>query len=58
MGAGFAIFVPPSFTQKSIEIGLNNHLQSTFVGHVERGRKQVIIRPKNLIYKEESLGVR
>lgn len=59
MGAGFAIFMPSSFTQKAIEIGLKNHgLNCLVAGQVENGPKKVVILPKKLIYDSATLEIR
>lgn len=59
MGAGFAIYIPEKFAnlvQKIIKEKYN--LNSWQAGVVEKGPKQVIIKPKNLFYKSDTLGVR
>lgn len=59
MGAGFAIFMPESDAKKARDtIRSKLGLHSVIAGFVEEGSKQVIIRPKNLVFKAESLGVR
>lgn len=58
MGAGFAIFLPKKQIEKAREIAKNYNLKSWDAGEVKKGVKQVIIRPKNIIFKAETLGVR
>lgn len=58
MGAGFAIFVPSELAEKVIEIASQNNLKAWNAGVIKNGPKQVIIKPKNIIYSAESLGVR
>lgn len=59
MGAGFAIFLPEREVELAQRIALEKHkLNSVKAGNVEEGQKRVVIRPKNVIYKGETLGVR
>lgn len=58
MGAGFAVFVPESFTQKVIEVAQKNNYKAWNAGVVKEGEKQVIIKPKNITYSAKTLGVR
>ncbi|TSC89379.1 MAG: phosphoribosylformylglycinamidine cyclo-ligase [Microgenomates group bacterium Gr01-1014_5] len=59
MGAGFAIFLPEKAVGLAQQIAVENHsLSSLRAGCVEEGQKQVVIRPKNVIFKGETLGVR
>lgn len=58
MGAGFAIFLPVSDVERAQEIAQKNNFKSWNAGIVEEGKKQVIIKPKNVTFKEDSLGVR
>lgn len=58
MGAGYAIFVP----QKSIgivkEVAAKHDIKVYEIGIVELGEKQIIIEPKNITYKADSLQVK
>lgn len=58
MGAGFAIYLPTSQVEKAQSIATKNNLKSWKAGTVEDGEKQVIIEPKNITFKKDSLGVR
>ncbi len=59
MGAGFAIFLPEKAVKLAQQIAIERHnLGSLKAGYVEEGQRQVVIRPKNVIFKGESLGVR
>jgi phosphoribosylformylglycinamidine cyclo-ligase len=59
MGAGFAIFMPEKDIELSKKIAKENYgWQSWKVGKVEKGEKQVVIKPKGLVYKAKTLGVR
>jgi phosphoribosylformylglycinamidine cyclo-ligase len=60
MGAGFAIYVPKHEAESIVEFvnkggyGFN----ALNAGNIETGPKQVVIEPKNLIFKGETLDVR
>lgn len=58
MGAGFAIFLPPSEAEKAQEIAKKNNFKSWNAGFVEKGERQVIIKPKNITFKGETLNLR
>jgi len=58
MGAGFAIFVNPKNIAKTLSICQKNKIKAYLAGYVEKGPKQVIIKPVNIIYKGTSLKVR
>ncbi len=58
MGAGFTIFISPDQAQAAQEIIEKHNLKSWNAGVVKSGPKQVIIEPKTIVFKSESLGVR
>lgn len=58
MGAGFAIILPPDQAEKARKIALENGFKSWISGIVEEGEKQVVIKPLNIIFTSETLGVR
>lgn len=59
MGAGFAIYMPQKFVELAQKIIKEQYnLESWQAGTVEEGPKQVVIKPKNINYKSETLGVR
>ncbi len=59
MGAGFAILMPEKDVELAQKIALEKHgLQAGKAGYVENGPKQVVIKPKNIIFTGESLRVR
>lgn len=58
MGMDYAIFIPEKDIKKAQEIVIKNKFQSIDAGYVEKDKKQVIIKPKNLIYKSETLDLR
>lgn len=58
MGAGFAIILPEHQTSKVQEIAKNNNLKAWNAGFVEKGEREVVIKPKNITFKSESLNLR
>ncbi len=59
MGAGFALFILEKDVNLTRQISLQNHKLTAFkAGYVEKGEKQVFIKPKNILYKSKQLGVR
>jgi phosphoribosylformylglycinamidine cyclo-ligase len=58
MGAGFAIYLPKSQVQKAQEIADKHNLKSYNSGEILTGEKQVVINPKNISFKAETLNVR
>ncbi|MDQ5900719.1 MAG: phosphoribosylformylglycinamidine cyclo-ligase [Patescibacteria group bacterium] len=59
MGAGFAIFMPDKDVKLAERIALEKYgWKAGKAGHIEEGPRQVVIEPKNLVYKGETLGVR
>lgn len=58
MGAGFAFYVPQKHASKAEEVGQRTGFSLLRAGHVEEGPKQVVIKPKGLTFKSETLAVR
>lgn len=58
MGVGYAIFVSETSAQKVVDIATQNNFKAWNSGIVKKGPKQVLIKPKNIVYKAETLGVR
>ncbi len=58
MGAGFALFVPECDVEMVLKVAKSLHLNALLAGHIEKGKKKVVITPKNLEYSEETLQVR
>lgn len=58
MGAGFAIFVNQNDVKKILQAAEKNNLKAWNAGVVENGEKQLTIKPKNIVFKGESLKVR
>lgn len=58
MGAGFAIFLPKKDLEKAQKVCKKNKFKSYLSGYLEKGQKKVLIKPKNIEFKENALGVR
>lgn len=58
MGAGFAIYLSEKQVQKTQKIAKKSGLKSLIAGFVQKGPKQVIIKPKNVVFASSSLEVR
>jgi phosphoribosylformylglycinamidine cyclo-ligase len=58
MGAGYAVYVPTDQAQKVVEIAAGLELKAWVAGRVEAGPKQVVIKPKNITFTGDTLGVR
>lgn len=58
MGAGFAIFAKEKDAQKIIALAKKHTIKAWIGGRVEKGEKQVIIKPLGITYKAEDLKIR
>jgi phosphoribosylformylglycinamidine cyclo-ligase len=58
MGAGYAIYLPQNDAKKAQRTASKLGFESWIAGTVESGPKQVVIKPKNIIFEGKSLGVR
>ncbi len=58
MGQDYALFLPPSDVDKALTLIRKNNFKALDAGVVEKGPRQVIIKPKNLIYSSETLDLR
>ena len=58
MGQDYTIFLSQNHVKKAQEIINKNKFQSIDGGYIEKGERQVFIKPKNLIYKSETLDLR
>lgn len=58
MGQDYAIFLPAKDVKKAQEIIKKNKYQSLDAGYIKKGPRQVIIEPKNLTFKSETLDLR
>ncbi len=58
MGMDYAIFVNSKDVPKSLNLILKNNFEAIDAGYVETGKRQVIIKPKNLVFGGETLDMR
>ena len=58
MGAGFALFVEARDAQRCVEVSRACGIDAWVCGHVEPGRKSVLIEPLGLRFEGESLQLR
>lgn len=58
MGAGFAIMLPADQVQKAQNMATKNNFKSWKAGVIQEGERQVIIKPKNITFKGETLNLR
>jgi len=58
MGMDYAVFVSPADVAKTLEIIKTTGFEAIDAGTVQSGPKQVIIKPKNLVYTSETLDLR
>lgn len=58
MGMDYALYLPEEDAAKAQKIIKQNKFESINAGYLEKGERQVIIKPKKIVYKGESLQVR
>ncbi len=58
MGQDYAIFVPEKDVQKTLDIIKKNKFKGINAGYVKKGKRQVIIKPKNITFDGSSLDLR
>lgn len=58
MGQDYSIFLPAKDIKKAQQIIKKNGFQSLDAGFVEKGERQVILKPKNITFKGETLDLR
>lgn len=58
MGAGFVLYVAEEEATAVINIAKKNKQRAFVAGHIERGDKKVVIKPKGLEFLGHTLGVR
>jgi phosphoribosylformylglycinamidine cyclo-ligase len=58
MGAGFAVYLPAGHAQQVVDLAKAQNLKAWIAGTVEVGPKQVVIKPKNIIFAGDTLEVR
>lgn len=58
MGQDYALFLPEEDIEKTEEIIKKNGFESLDTGYVEEGKRQVVIKPKNIVFKGNTLDLR
>ncbi len=58
MGAGFAIYVSNKYSETVMNISRKHNIKSWIAGKIEKGKKQVIIKPIDITYSEKDLNIR
>ncbi len=58
MGAGYAVYLPKEDALKAQSIVKKLGFRSWIAGRVEKGPRQVVIKPRDIIFKGDSLRVR
>lgn len=58
MGVGFAVFALENQVDKIINLAKSCDIIAWNAGFVEKGKKQIVIEEKQIVYKEESLNLR
>ncbi len=58
MGQDYAIFLPAEDVRAALEIIKQNGFEGMDAGSVEEGERQVIIKPKNITFKGDTLNFR
>lgn len=58
MGQDYAIFLSPSDVKKAQEIIKISGFESLDAGFVKKGPRQVVIKPKNIVYSSKTLDLR
>lgn len=58
MGAGFALYVPEADIDTVVGVAASHKMGAFSAGHIERGKKKVVILPKSLEYSSVTLNVR
>jgi phosphoribosylformylglycinamidine cyclo-ligase len=58
MGMGFAFYIPRDDLAKALGALQKTGWPARLAGHVEIGPKQVIIKPKDIVFEADSLNIR
>lgn len=58
MGQDYAIFIPQKDIKKAQNIVKKNGFESLDAGYIEKGNRQVVIKPKNITFKSDTLDLR
>lgn len=58
MGQDYVIFIPEKDMKKALKIVKKNNLEGLDAGYVEKGARQVIIKPKKITYKGDTMQLK
>ena len=58
MGMDYALFIPEKDVKKTQQIISKNKFRSIDAGFVKKGKRQVVIKPKIIIFKGDTLDLR
>lgn len=58
MGAGFAVFIGKHDEKEVLNIAKKHKIKAWIAGYVNKGAKQVYIKPVKIVYKRTELGIR
>lgn len=58
MGQDYALFIPERSIEKAIKIVKKNGFEAIDAGYIEKGKRQVVIQPKNITYLGDTLDLR
>lgn len=58
MGQDYAIFMDKKFVEKAQNIVKKNNFKSLDAGFIKKGPRQVIIEPKKIVFKSETLNLK
>jgi phosphoribosylformylglycinamidine cyclo-ligase len=58
MGAGYAVYLPADQAEAAVQAAVDCGLEAWNAGIVEHGPQQVVIKPKDITFAGDSLGVR
>lgn len=58
MGQDYTIFLPVEDVNKALEIIRENGFEGLDAGYIEEGERQVIIKPKDITFRDETLNLR
>ncbi len=58
MGMDYALFIPKKDVDKAQKIIANNKFKSIEAGYVDKGKRNVVIKPKNIVYESETYKIK
>ena len=58
MGMDYALFVDPQDARKTLEIIKKEGFSGIDAGYIQKGKRQVVIKPKIIVFKGDTLDLR